>query len=170
MRKKILYPLAAFVSVLSLHASYSIWKGIRVSRKWVQIEDINWLKVYLGRHDYLLGLSYALAGAFTVYAFIRFRERRNAGVAGVVGGLTLTGALYVGGCFLLGCCGSPMLAVYLGLFGSSFMGFAKPLVLILTATSIAIGFFWLEKKSRACCVEGEQEDGCCDEHGYACED
>ena len=166
MRKKIPYPLAAFVAVLSLHASYSIWKGIRVSRKWVQIEDINWLRVYLGRHDYLLSLSYALAGAFTVYAFIRFRERRRAGVAGVVGSLTLTGALYVGGCFLLGCCGSPMLAVYLGLFGSSFLGFAKPLVLILTATSIAIGFFWLERKSRACCVEGEQEDECCDGQGY----
>ena len=166
MRKKILYPLAAFIAVLSLHASYSIWKGIRVSRKWVQIEDINWLKVYLERNDYLLSLSYALAGAFTVYAFMRFRERRKAGVAGVVGGLTLTGALYVGGCFLLGCCGSPMLAVYLGVFGSSFLGFAKPLVLILTATSIAIGFFWLERKSRACCVEGEQADECCDKQGY----
>ena len=163
MRKKILYPLATFIAVFSLHASYSIWKGIQVSRKWVQIEDINWLRVYLERRDYFLSLSYAMASAFTVYAFIRFRERRRAGVAGVVGGLTLTGALYVGGCFLLGCCGSPMLAIYLGLFGSSFLGFAKPLVLILTTTSIAIGFFWLERKCRACCAEGEQEDGCRDE-------
>ena len=166
MKKRILYPLTAFIATISLHALYSVWKGIRVSRKWVQIENINWLRVYLGRHDYFLSMSYALAAAFTIYAFIRFREHRKAGVAGVVSGLTLTGALYVGGCFLLGCCGSPMLAVYLGLFGSSFLGFAKPLVLILTAISITIGFFWLERKSRVCCVEGGREDGCCDEQRF----
>ena len=159
MRKRILYPLIAFITVVILHAVYSIWKGIRVSRKWVQMEDIDWLRLYLERQDYFLSLSYALAGAFTVYALFRFLERRRNGAAGVIGGLTLTGILYIGGCFLLGCCGSPMLAVYLGLFGSSFLGFAKPLVLVLTTISIAIGFFWLERRGKACCGEGE----CCDE-------
>ena len=162
MKRKALYPLTAFVIVLIFHAAYSIWKAIRISRKWVQMGDINWLRLYLERRDYFLGISYALAGAFTIYALTRFLERRRSGTAGVIGGLTLAGVLYVGGCFLLGCCGSPMLVVYLGLFGSSFLGFAKPLVLILTATSVAIGFFWMEKKDRACCAEGEQEDECYD--------
>jgi len=68
-----------------------------------------------------------------------------------VGGVTLTGILYVGGCFLLGCCGSPMLTVYLSLFGSSFLGITKPLVATITTVSVVIGYFWIEKKSKSCC-------------------
>ena len=84
----------------------------------------------------MLGISYALAGAFTIYAFLKFlNNRKKTGIAGMIGGLTLPGALYGGGCFLLGCCGSPMLAVYLGLFGSSFLGFTKPFILITTIRS-----------------------------------
>ena len=98
-----------------------------------------------------------MKGAFTVYALMKFLERRRIGAAGVMGGLTLTGALYVGGCFLLGSCGSPMLAVYLSLFGSSFLGFAELLVLVLTTASVVAGFFWLEKRAstHSCCIESE---------------
>ena len=163
MRKKILYPLAAFAVVFILHATYSIWKGIQISKQWVQIEDRTLLSFYFKQQDYFLGFSYALAGAFTIYAFVKFFESRNvkdlegrvlrSGVAGVLGGVTLTGILYFGGCFLLGCCGSPMLAVYLSLFGSSFLGFTKPLTLILTMMSVGIGYLWLEKKTNSCCIE-----------------
>ena len=38
-----------------------------------------------------------------------------------MGGITLSGFLAVAGCYLLGCCGSPMLAVYMSLFGVSFL-------------------------------------------------
>jgi hypothetical protein len=149
MRRIIIYPLAAFIAVFILHAAYLIFKGIQISKQWVQIENTTWLSLYLERQDYFLGFSYALAGAFTIYAFLKFFESRKSGVAGVVGGITLTGILYFGGCFLLGCCGSPMLVVYLSLFGSSFLGFTKPLTLILTITSVVIGYFWLEKKTKS---------------------
>lgn len=158
MRKKILYPLSTFAVVFTLHATYSIWKAIEVSRQWIQIGNTNPSVLYFRRHDYLLGISYALAGAFTVYAFMKFLEHRRGGLAGTIGGVTLTGILYVGGCFLLGCCGSPMLVVYLSLFGSSFLGVTKPLTLILTTISVAIGLFWMEKKVRAsksCCAGSE---------------
>ena len=159
MRKKIFYPLAGFVVIFIFHAAYSVWKGMKISKQWVQVGDANSLLLYLERQDYLLGLSYALAGAFTIYALLRFLQNRRSGIGGVVGGVTLTGILYVAGCFLLGCCGSPMLAVYLSLFGSSFLGFTKLLTLILTMTSIVIGYFWVEKKSKTSksCCPGDEE-------------
>jgi hypothetical protein len=80
------------------------------------------------------------------YAFLRLREGQAKGVAGILGGATLTGLLYFGGCFLIGCCGSPMLVVYLNLFGASVLGFTKPLVLALTMISIAGGYVWMERK------------------------
>ena len=160
MKKKMPYLLVSFVAVFVLHAIYSIWEGMRISNQWVQIEGITPLLLYLDRQDYLLGVSYAMAAAFTVYAFLKFLESRRSGISGVIGGITLTGILYWGGCFLLGCCGSPMLAVYLGVFGSSFLGFTKPLVLILTVTSVGIGYFWMETKtktSKGCCGIGNEE-------------
>ena len=82
---------------------------------------------YFERQDFLLGLSYAITAAFTVYAIVNFLEKRKSGIAGTIGGFTLAGILYFTGCFLTGCCGSPMLTVYLSLFGSSILGIAKPL-------------------------------------------
>ena len=132
MKRKIIYPLIAFTLIFLIHVIYSIWKASQISHQWVRIENISLLSVYFKRQDFFLGFSYGLAGAFTIYALLKFLESRRSGVAGVVGGVTLTGILYIGGCFLLGCCGSPMVAVYLALFGASFLGFTKPLIAIIT--------------------------------------
>ena len=153
MRRKTLYLLTTFILVFLFHAVYSIWKASQVSQQWVQLENISMLSLYFERQNFFLGFSYALAGAFTIYALLKFLQNRRSSIAGVVGGITLTGILYVGGCFLLGCCGSPMLAVYLSLFGSSFLGFTKPLVAVITTISVVIGYFWIEKKSKSCCEE-----------------
>lgn len=156
MRKKLIYPIITFILVFLFHAIYSIWKISKISQKWVQFESVSLTLLYFKRLDFFLGYSYALAGAFTIYALIRFIQNRRNGVIGVVGGITLTGILYIGGCFLLGCCGSPMLVVYLGLFGSSFLGLMKPLIAIITTMSVVIGYFWIKKKSKSCCVESEK--------------
>ena len=37
---------------------------------------------------------------------------------------------------MLGCCGSPMLAVYLSLFGAAFLPWAKPLIALLTTVTL----------------------------------
>ena len=155
MKKKVLYPLAGFVIVLFLNIAYSIFSYRGLSNNWVQIEGESWLSFYLASQGYFLGLSYALAGAFTVYAFLKYTESRKAGIAGIDGGVTIAGILYFAACFLMGCCGSPMLAVYLGLFGSRFLGFTKPLILIVTSLSILIGFFWLEKSAKKGCCEDD---------------
>lgn len=153
MRRKILYPLVAFILVFLFHAIYSIWKASQISQQWVQLENISMPSLYFGQQNFFLGFSYALAGAFTTYALLKCFQNRKSGIAGVVGGVTLTGILYIGGCFLLGCCGSPMLVVYLSLFGSSFLGFTKPFVATITTISVVIGYFWIEKKTKSCCEE-----------------
>jgi len=48
-----------------------------------------------------------------------------------------------------------MLIVYLGLWGSKFLGFTKPLILIFTLISVIVGYFWIKKKGKTqdiCCV------------------
>lgn len=157
MRNKFTIPLGVFLLIFSMHAIYSILSSIQISKQWVEIERINYFLLYFNRQDFMLGLSYALAGAFTIYAFLKFQKnRKKSGVAGIAGGVALTGTLYGGGCFLIGCCGSPMFAVYMGFFGSSFTGFAKPLVLIFTILSIVIGLFWIEKRTNSCfCAESD---------------
>jgi len=157
MRNKTIYPLIVFISVFFLHAIYSIWKSSQVSQQWFQIENMSSLSLYFKQQDFFLGFAYALAGGFTIYALLKFLQNRKSGVGGIIGGITLTGILYIGGCFLLGCCGSPMLAVYLSLFGSSFLGFTKPFIAIITTISVTVGYFWIARKGKKCYGANEME-------------
>lgn len=154
MSKKMVYALVAFFAVLASHIAYSGWAATQVQSMWVQPEDAGWPASYISNQDYMLGISYALAVAFTVFAFLRLSERRGRGVAGMLSGITVTGFLYFGACFFTGCCGSPMLAVYLSVLGPSFLGFTKPIILAITVLSITASYFWMERKANQPC-------GCC---------
>lgn len=160
MKKKYLFPAAAFLLMLIAHIIYSIYKISKISSKWFYIGDINPFLLYLRQQDYFLGLSYAAAFAFTIYAFLKFIEGRSKStLLSVVGGAGFTGILNFGLCFLLGCCGSPLLPVYLSLFGSYFLSFTKPLTFLITTISVTIGFIWINKKkknSAVCCGENEK--------------
>jgi hypothetical protein len=75
-----------------------------------------------------------------------------------VGGLTLVGVLMAGGCFLIGCCGSPMLAVYVSLFGAKALSVGKPLTALVTLVSVGCGYWCLSRRpperggcAKACC-------------------
>ncbi|MFH1515055.1 MAG: hypothetical protein ABIG42_06295 [bacterium] len=149
MTKEISYTLIAFVAIFSIHAGYVILKAYNIAQKWAAIDEVSLLSAYIEGQDYFLSFSYALAASFTLYAFLRFNENRKRGAVSVAGGITLIGLLYFGVCFILGCCGSPMLAVYIALFGSSFLGFTKPLIALVTLASVIISYFWLEKKNVA---------------------
>jgi hypothetical protein len=105
-----------------------------------------------------LGASYALSAAFTMYAMLIFRENRRKAAAGAVGGLAAIGALYAVGCFALGCCGSPMLPIYLSLLGGKFAGVGGPLMFGLTLLSVGIGFLILGRKARCVCEGHRKED------------
>jgi hypothetical protein len=162
VKKKVLWSLTGFVVVLAVHVLYTISEAKQVADRWVTVSQANYLSLYFEQGQYLIGASYALAIGFSIYALVRFIESQRKGFAGIIGGVTLTGVLYVAGCFFLGCCGSPMLAVYLTLFGSSFLGFTKPLTFILTFASVIVGYIWMERNSPKQVVDGKLVDVCCE--------
>ena len=93
--------------------------------------------------------SYALAAAFATWALSRtilFRQGRIVSAGAAAGGVTLLGALMAGGCFLIGCCGSPMLAVYLSLFGAKALGLGKPLMALVTLVSVSCGYWYFSRR------------------------
>lgn len=133
-----LLPLFSFAVVFILHALYLRRLAALPTDGWADsnlVADSSlWgLKPYLEGQDYFMGFSYALGAAFAVWAVGQFIfSRQKAAAAGAAAGsLTLVGALMAGGCFLIGCCGSPMLGVYMGIFGAKALGAGKPLMAVI---------------------------------------
>ena len=154
-RSTFLICLFVFAVVFTAHFGYHAWQEARVASQWVALDTLErpsaWSR-YVERQDFYLGYSYALAAAFTVFAVLFSVQQRRREVRGILGGVTLIGGLYAAGCFLIGCCGSPMLVVYLSLFGSSFLGALKPIVAAVTTLSIALSSLYIIRRSRrACC-------------------
>ena len=90
-----------------------------------------------------------MSPSFAACALRRYRERRLCAARNLaIGGVTFSGFLAVAGCFMLGCCGSPMLVVYLNLFGAAFLPLAKPLMAGVTAVSLAVAWWWLTRRER----------------------
>jgi hypothetical protein len=71
---------------------------------------------------------------------------REIAAGAAAGGVTLVGALMAGGCFVIGCCGSPMLAVYVSLFGAKALGLGKPLMALVTLISISCSYWCLSRR------------------------
>ena len=151
---RLLLPLTVFVVVL---AGHFLWLGLfpegdSAQNQWVTIEtttNVSWLQKYLANQDYWLGISYALSLAFATYAIIRYREERLRNARNMaIGGVTFTGFLAAAGCFLIGCCGSPMLAVYFSLFGAAFLPFLKPIITLITVVSILAALFWINRRKQ----------------------
>lgn len=134
--------------------AHYVWTGLFPERdpaaaRWAVVGASaapSWIQLYLETQSYWLGFSYALSLTFAVYAWQRYREQRSgAAKNAALGGVTFSGLLAVAGCYLVGCCGSPMLAVYLSLFGAAFLPFAKPLVALVTSASILVAWWWLHR-------------------------
>lgn len=127
----------------------------------------SWMAAYIGgQHEYL-GFSYAASLTFATVAFRRYRERRHCADRNLaIGGITISGVLAVAGCFLVGCCGSPMLVVWLNLFGAKFLPFAKPLMAGVTVASLGVTWWWMQRHERravAALADPESRTGCkCD--------
>lgn len=154
MARRAAMPLTVFVAVAAIHF---LWLGIfpeqdPAQSRWVTVDlsQDSWLTRYVEGGNYWLGFSYGLSLAFAAVALRRYREARFCAARNVaIGGVTLSGALSVAGCYLLGCCGSPMLAVYLSLFGAAFVPLAKPLVAGVTLLSILLGWWWMNCRALA---------------------
>jgi hypothetical protein len=153
--RRFLLPLGVFVGVVLVHY---VWVGLfpevdPAQARWATLPGVgasSWLHRYLETQSYWLGYSYALSLAFAAAALRRYREKRYcSGKTLALGGVTLTGFLALAGCFLVGCCGSPMLVVYLSLFGAWLLPLAKPLVAIITTFSIIGAWWWMTRHKPA---------------------
>lgn len=145
-------PLAVFVLVIGGHF---VLRGLFPERdaaqdRWASVPAPtapSWLDQYLRSQDYWMGVSYGMSGAFVAWMLRRWREhRRRIARNAALGGLSLGGVLAVAGCFLTGCCGSPMLAVYVGFLGSWFLPLAKPLCAVLTFLLLLVAWWWVSRK------------------------
>ena len=95
-----------------------------------------------------LGASYALAVCFIVIALGRFRDRRREALAGAAGGTVIAGGIYAFGCFMLGCCGSPLAVVWFSLLGGRYANLGGVFLFILTLLSTSAGLWMLNKSDR----------------------
>ena len=145
--------LFIFLAILAGHFLYATrdvsipdGNGAWAAYKFEQPEESR-LDRYIGPGEYWLGLSYGLAGAFAAFCLVRAIKMRRETLAASAGGLALGGLLWASVCFFVGCCGSPMLPVYLGLLGPKFLGITKPLMFGLTLVSIVVGYTWMLKRT-----------------------
>ena len=152
--RRALMPLTVFAAVVAMHF---LWLVIfpeqdPAQSRWASADMAggSWLRRYVEGGSYWLGVSYGMSLAFAAIALRRYREGRFCAARNLaIGGVTFSGALSVVGCYLLGCCGSPMLAVYLSLFGAAFVPLAKPLVAGVTLLSILLGWWWMNRHAPA---------------------
>ena len=148
-----------FLGIMAAHFLY-VTRSVSISDgsgRWASYDferpEESRLASYIGPGEYWRGFSYGLAGAFAAFCLGRAIKMRRACLAASAGGLALSGLLWVSFCFFVGCCGSPMLPVYLGLLGPKFLGVTKPLTFALTLLSIVIGYAWMLKRARKATVK-----------------
>jgi hypothetical protein len=154
-----LLPYLTFVAVFLCHALYMRHQAAIPTEGWADVgvgQGGLWgFDYYVQAQDYYMSFSYALGAAFAVWAFLNYLTVRQAAMAtGAAGGVTLVGVLMASGCFLIGCCGSPMLGIYAGLFGAKALGVGKPLMALVTVMSVGFGYWYLSRRlSKARCSD-----------------
>jgi hypothetical protein len=154
-----------FLAGLAVFLAYAGWKvlhtGAASADEWGTVAEpvADRLRTFLTGGEFWMGASYALSAGFTAFALSVFRENHKKAAVGAAGGVAVAGVIYGLGCFLLGCCGSPMLPIYIGLLGGKWAKISGPLMFGVTLASVALGVRMLRRK-RACCCEGT-----CDESG-----
>ena len=147
---------AAFATVFTGHILYLRYAAFAVQNAWADNfnSSASFWESYLAAQDYFVSFSYALSGSFAVWATARFLySRRQAAAVGALGGVSLVTLLSAAGCFLIGCCGSPMLPIYISLFGAKAAGIGKPLMALITLISIGIGYVYVLSRPECRCTD-----------------
>lgn len=165
LRRAVL-PFAVFGAVVAIHMAWSALFPERnpLQDRWATVDDAapgSWLDAYLDSKSYWLAYSYALSFTFAAILLRRYRETRACSTRNAaVGGATFSGVLAVAGCYLIGCCGSPMLVVYLNLFGATFVPLAKPLVAGLSTATVLAMHWRVSRSERALVGASPSAESC----------
>ena len=144
---------AAFVTVFVAHVLYFRYLTSAVQKDWADNfnPSANFWQSYVASQDYFVSFSYALSASFAVWATARFvYYRRRVAAIGAFGGFSLVTFLAAAGCFLIGCCGSPMLPIYISIFGSQAAGAGKPLMALISLLSIGGGYLYVRRTACHC--------------------
>lgn len=157
--RKTITALTGFSIVAALHMLwyYRFGRPMALGADPWAAGPISWWALYLDAGGPWLAYAYGLTGAFTLTMFSNFlasrRAKEDAALEGqmAVGGLTLSGALAAGLCFFMGCCGSPLLAVWLSVFGASFLPYEKPLIAVITTLMLGTALFWMKRRKKCSC-------------------
>lgn len=144
-------PYLVFILVFAGHALYLRQQAALPTDGWADVgvgQGGLWgFDYYIQAQDYYMGFSYALGAAFAVWSFSKYLAVRQAALAaGAAGSVTLVGILMGAGCFMVGCCGSPMLGIYAALFGAKAFGVGKPLMALVTLLSVGFGYWYLARR------------------------
>lgn len=150
-----------FLSVFFSHAYYIRQQAALPADGWADVGvgygGLWGFESYIAEQDFYLSFSYALGASFAMWAVGQYIRTRQAAMAtGAVGSVTFVGVLMAAGCFLIGCCGSPMLGVYLGLFGAKALGIGKPLMALVTLVSVGWGYWYLSRRAAKKLCIGEE--------------
>jgi hypothetical protein len=150
--------LVTFVAVFAGHVLYVRHLASAPQKVWADDfnPSANFWQTYIVSQDYFVSFSYALSASFAVWATARFvYVRRRSAAIGAFGGVSFVTILAAAGCFLIGCCGSPMLPIYISLFGASAAGIGKPLMALITLISIGAGYLYVLRQPRCRCADPE---------------
>jgi hypothetical protein len=142
-----------FAIGLAAHFGFVAWRTHAVRAAWADapmfsLSDL--LEKYSVDAEYIIGISVACSFAFAAFVLQRTVLQTQMKLATAAGASGFSTFMAVFGCFLVGCCGSPMLAVYAGIFGAAFAPLAKWLTLVVTLASIAFGFWWIRRNEKKC--------------------
>lgn len=157
-RARVILALCAALVVFGVHGWYTMY-GVPVETvsRWMTLEPQGFaerLGVYATTGGVWLGYCYGVAAGFGLWSALSWYSRRRAGFA-AAGGLTLSGAIAAFACFMTGCCGSPMLAVWVGLLGAAAAPWLGPAAALLTTVSVAAVGYGMWRRSKAPCTSGE---------------
>lgn len=146
LKKKVIL-LAIFVIAVILHLLYFKLTEERCG-------SIGWFQRYVLEQEYFLGISYALSFTFMAFAFLKYKENRKGALKAGLGSGLFAVILWFS-CFFFGCCGSPMIIVYLNLFGLSTLKIPKAILLLMTVIFIGIAYILLMRKPSNCYCNGK---------------
>jgi hypothetical protein len=148
----------AFIAVFLGHVLYLRYLTSAPQKEWA--DNFNpsnsFWQSYMISQDYFVSFSCALSASFAVWAVARFVYlRRRSAAIGAFGGVSLVTFLAAAGCFLIGCCGSPMLPIYVSLFGSNAAFIGKPLMALISLISIGGGYLYILRRQECNCTNPE---------------
>lgn len=135
-------PLLFFIFILIVHFFLTDYAVYKVELQWEEVSLNTYIKNHFVNKNIYLGYSYAIAGAFAIACLLNLITA-SGGIKKSIKGITISAILWATICFMSGCCGSPMLAVYLSLFGSAVVGVTKPLTAAITTLSIALSYYYV---------------------------